>query len=104
VLRVAVAAGVLAGVLGWAGTAQAGTVLEVDGGEARVTHDRLVPPAWKTRLPAVRQQTRRLAPRPSPGPPRCRGRSSATSTPRWPRHAPRATRSRQAPRVTSSRA
>jgi hypothetical protein len=64
VLRVAVAAGVLAGVLGWAGTAQAGTVLKVDGGKARVTHDRLVPPAWKTRLPAVRQQTRRLAPRP----------------------------------------
>jgi len=64
VLRVAVAAGVLAGVLGWAGTAQAGTVLKVDGGKARVTHDRLIPPAWKTRLPAVRQQTRRLAPRP----------------------------------------
>ena len=62
-LRVAVAAGVLAGVLGCAGTAQAGTVLKVDRGRAQVTHDALLPAASKTRLPAVPQRTRLLAPR-----------------------------------------
>jgi D-glucuronyl C5-epimerase C-terminus len=63
VLRVAVVAGVLAGVLGCAGAAQAGTVLRVDQGKARVAHDPLLPPASKTRLPAVSQRTRLLAPR-----------------------------------------
>jgi hypothetical protein len=63
-LRVSVVAGwVLAGALCCAGTAQAGTVLKVDDGRARVVHDRLVPPASKTRLPAVPARTRLLPPR-----------------------------------------
>jgi D-glucuronyl C5-epimerase C-terminus len=65
-LKGSVAAGVLAGALCCAATAQAGTVLKVDDGRARIVQDRLVPSASQMRLPAVPQRTRLLPP-PRPG-------------------------------------
>jgi hypothetical protein len=62
VLRFVGAACVAAATLACAGTAQAGQVLKVDDGEARMVRDRLLPPAKRTALPEVPRHTRLLAP------------------------------------------
>ncbi len=61
-LRFAPVAGALAAVLLCAGTAQAGQVLRVDDGRAKLVRDRLLPPAARTALPPAPQRTRLLAP------------------------------------------